>query len=58
MTVFNCCVLGKATALPPDVLDQITAMQKAIDKLTADLASVSVGQKYTHAHFLLSLSLD
>ncbi|CAI8025791.1 Glutamine-rich protein 2 [Geodia barretti] len=33
--------LGKATALPPDVMDQISAMQKAIDKLTADLASLS-----------------
>ena len=26
--------------MPPDVLDQIAAMQKAIDKLTADLTSV------------------
>jgi chromosome segregation ATPase len=33
--------LGKQVTLPPDVLDQISAMQKAIDKLTADLASLS-----------------
>jgi chromosome segregation ATPase len=32
---------GQLGALPPDVLDQIAAMQKAIDKLTADLASLT-----------------
>ena len=43
MLTFSLCAgeLGKQTTLPPDVLDQISAMQKAIDKLTADLASVS-----------------
>ena len=38
---------GQLGALPPDVLDQIAAMQKAIDKLTADLASVCT---CTNAH--------
>lgn len=33
--------IGELNTLPPDVLDQITAMQKAIDKLTADFASVN-----------------
>ena len=35
------CTTGDLGKLPPDALDQISAMQKAIDKLTADLASVS-----------------
>ena len=33
--------LAKQTTLPPDVLDQFSAMQKAIDKITADMAGVS-----------------
>lgn len=40
--------LSKQPSLPPDVLDQIAAMQKAIDKLTADLASVMLPPLSVH----------
>ena len=55
--------VGELNTLPPDVLDQIAAMQKAIDKLTADFASVithatsCTTYMYVHPLSLLSCPL-
>ena len=49
--------LGKQPLLPPDVLDQIAAMQKAIDKLTAELASVMLPPLPGHGEVEMLLSL-
>ena len=44
--------------LPPDFADQIVSMQKAIDKLSAEMASVSHLMQVLSATFCLCLLVD